>query len=170
MVVIVAVPVLVDPVTMNVREEPETAGVTLTPESTPEVKAPEVPVIPAVPLYETVETKLVTVLLLTSWAVRVIPVMAVPAVWGEEMVDIAKWSKAPAEKVMFPLVTAVRVTPPEAVAVKVITSAIEYTGVAIVTLFAPIPMLPATTPDRVPPPEPLPSVIVVAFARFDGLL
>ena len=35
--------------------------------------------------------KLVTVLLFTSWAVRVMPVMAVPAVWGEAMVEIAKW-------------------------------------------------------------------------------
>ncbi len=90
MVAIVAVPVLVEPVTTNVSEVPETVGVTLTPESTPAVKAAEVPVIPAVPLYVTDDTKLVAVLLLISCAVRVIPVMAVPTVWGVVMVDIIK--------------------------------------------------------------------------------
>ncbi len=69
---------------------------------------------------------------------------------------------------MFPLVTAVKVTPPDAVAVKVITSAMEYTGVAIVTLFEPIPILPVRTPDSVPLPVALLRVIVVALARLEG--
>lgn len=63
---------------------------------------------------------------MASFAVSEIPVIAVPAVWGEEIVEIAKWSSAPAEKVMFPLVTAVRpVIPLVALAVRVIISAAE---------------------------------------------
>ena len=44
-------------------------------------------------------------MLFTSWAVNVIPVMAVPAVCGEEMADIPKWSSAPAltVKVLVPV-------------------------------------------------------------------
>ena len=50
MVVMVAEPVFVEPVTTNVNELPATVGVTVTLESTPAVNAAEVPVIPAVPL------------------------------------------------------------------------------------------------------------------------
>jgi hypothetical protein len=89
-VAMVAVPVLADPVTMKVLPLPATVGVTLTPLNTPDVKLADVPVIPAVPLYATVETKLVTVLLFTSCAVSVMPVMAVPAVCGDEIVEMAK--------------------------------------------------------------------------------
>jgi hypothetical protein len=49
-VAIVAVPVLPDPVTMNVRLLPTLVGVTLTLLNTPDEKFPDVPVIPAVPL------------------------------------------------------------------------------------------------------------------------
>ncbi len=86
----VAVPVLVDPVTMKVLLVPATVGVTLTPVKWPAVKAPDVPVIPAVPLYVTVPVKPVTVLLFTSCAVSVMPVMGVPAVCGEEIAEMAK--------------------------------------------------------------------------------
>ena len=86
----VLVPVLADPVTMNVLLAPATVGVTLTPLNTPKVNAPDVPVIPAVPLYATVEAKFVAVLLFTSCAVSVIPVMAVPAVCGDEIAEITK--------------------------------------------------------------------------------
>ena len=86
----VLVPVLDDPVTTSVIPVPAIVGVTLIPESTPPVNADEVPVIPAVPLKATVLTKLFTALLLRSWAVRVIPVIAVPAVWGEEIAEMAK--------------------------------------------------------------------------------
>jgi len=86
----VAVPVLLEPVTTKVLLAPAVVGVTLTLLNTPKVKAADVPVIPAVPLYATVETKLVTVLLFTSCAVSVIPVMAVPAVCGDEIVEMAK--------------------------------------------------------------------------------
>ena len=65
-------------------------GVTLTPPSTPRENDPDVPVIPAVPLYVTVLTKLVAVLLFASCAVSVIPVIAVPAVAGELIPVIAK--------------------------------------------------------------------------------
>src|ERR1035437_2923842 len=118
----VAVPVWADRVTMNVLPLPATVGVTLTPLNTPDVKLADVPVIPAVPLYATVETKLVTVLLFISCAVMVIPVIAVPAVCGDEIPDIAKGSNAPGENLIFPLVTAVKVTPPDAVAVNVSVS------------------------------------------------
>jgi hypothetical protein len=70
---------------------------------------------------------------------------------------------------MFPLVTAVKVTPPDAVAVNVIVSDLEYNGVEIVTLLAPLPMLPVSVPLSVPPPVALLKVIVVALARFAGL-
>ena len=76
--------------TMNVLPLPAVVGVTLTPVNWPDVNAAEVPVIPAVPLYATVLVKLVTVLLLTSCAVSVIPVIAVPAVCGDDIADIAK--------------------------------------------------------------------------------
>ena len=89
-VAIVAVPILVAPVTMKVKLLPATVGVTLRPLKTPAVNAADVPVIPAVPLYATVLVKLVTVLLFTSCAVSVIPVIAAPAVCGEVIVDIAK--------------------------------------------------------------------------------
>lgn len=91
----VAVPVLLDPVTMNVSLLPATAGVTLTPVNWPDENDAEVPVIPAVPLYVTVVVKLVTVLLPASCAVSVIPVMGVPTVCGEEMAEITKWSNPP---------------------------------------------------------------------------
>ena len=86
----VLVPVLPDPVTINVMLAPAVAGVTLTLLNTPELNAAEVPVIPAVPLYVTEPLKPVTVLFPISWAVRVIPVMAVPTTCGEEMVEIIK--------------------------------------------------------------------------------
>ena len=73
----------------------------------------------------------------------------------------------PAENTMSPLVTGVRATPPDAVAVNVIVSAFEYTGVDIVTLLAPIPILPVRTPLNVPPPVALLRVMVVALPRFD---
>ena len=81
---------MVDPVTTKVLPLPATVGVTLTPLNTPKVNAPDVPVIPAVPLYATVEAKFVAVLLFTSCAVSVIPVIAVPAVCGDEIAEIAK--------------------------------------------------------------------------------
>ena len=59
----VRLPVLPDPVTMKVRALPTAEGVTLTPVNRPALKAADVPVIPAVPLYVTVPVKLVTVLL-----------------------------------------------------------------------------------------------------------
>ena len=46
----VAVPVIAEPVTTNVKLLPATIGVTLTPVNTPAVNAAEVPVIPVVPL------------------------------------------------------------------------------------------------------------------------
>jgi len=80
-VVIVVVPVWLEPsFTVTVREVPATVGVTLTLESTPEVNAAEVPATPAVPPKVTVPVYEVTVLLLASRAVIVMPVMAVPAV------------------------------------------------------------------------------------------
>ena len=81
---------MVDPVTTKVLLAPAVVGVTLTPLNTPKVKAADVPVIPAVPLYATVEAKFVAVLLFTSCAVSVIPVITVPAVCGELIVEIAK--------------------------------------------------------------------------------
>ena len=86
----VAVPVLPDPVIIKVLLLPAVIGVTLTPVNWPAVKAAEVPVIPAVPLYVTVPMKLVTVLLFASCAVSVTDVIAVPAVCGELIVEIAK--------------------------------------------------------------------------------
>ena len=76
----------------------------------------------------------------------------------------------PGEKTMFPLVTVVRlVSPVVAVAVSVIVSDLEYTGVEIVTLVALVPMLPASVPLRVPPPVALLNVIVVVLVGLDGL-
>ena len=43
-------PILDDPVTVNVIPVPAIMGITLTPERTPPVNADEVPLIPAVPL------------------------------------------------------------------------------------------------------------------------
>jgi len=70
---------------------------------------------------------------------------------------------------MLPLVTAVRLTPPDAVAVKVITSALEYIGVAIVTLFVPLTILPVKVPLKVPPPVAMLKVIVVVLDTFATL-
>ena len=84
------VPVLPDPVTTKLRLVPATVGVTLTPVNWPDVKEVDVPVIPAVPLYVTVPVKLVTVLLFKSCAVSVMFVIAVPAVCGDDMAEIAK--------------------------------------------------------------------------------
>ena len=75
---------------------------------------------------------------------------------------------APAEKVILPLVTAVSVFPPEAVAVRVMTSAMEYTGVEIVTLLLPFGIVPVSVPLRVPPPVALDKVIVVPEVTFAG--
>ena len=85
----VQVPVLPAPVIMNVKPLPTSVGVTLTSVNWPAVKIPELPVIPAVPLYVTVPVKLVTVTLFASCAVNVIPVMGVPAVWGDVIGVIA---------------------------------------------------------------------------------
>ena len=74
---------------------------------------------------------------------------------------------APAEKVILPLVTAVNVFPPEAVAVRVMTSAMEYTGVEIVTLLLPFGIVPVSVPLRVPPPVALDKVIVVPEVTLD---
>ena len=88
----VLVPVLLGdpPVTMKVLLLPAVIGVTLTPVNWPAVNPAEVPVIPAVPLYVTVEPKLVTVWLFASCAVSVTDVIGVPAVCGELIVEIAK--------------------------------------------------------------------------------
>jgi hypothetical protein len=75
---------------MKVIPVPATVGVTLTPVNRPNVKEAEVPVIPAVPLYVTVPVKLVVVLLFKSCAVSMIPVMAIPAVCGDDMSEIKK--------------------------------------------------------------------------------
>ena len=55
-------------------------------------------------------------------------------------------------------------------AVKVIVSAFEYTGVEIVTLFALVAMLPVKVPLKVPPPLALLNVIVVVLVGLDGFL
>jgi hypothetical protein len=90
-VAIVAKPVWLDPsVTVTVRLLPATVGVTLALVNTPAVNAADVPVTPAVPPNVTVEVKLVTVLLFVSFAVIVAIWNAVPAVCGEEMVEMAK--------------------------------------------------------------------------------
>jgi hypothetical protein len=88
----VAVPVWLGdpPATVNVLPPPAVMGVTLTPVNWPPVNAAEVPVIPAVPVYVTVEPKLVTVWLFASCAVSVTDVIGVPAVCGEVSVEIAK--------------------------------------------------------------------------------
>jgi hypothetical protein len=92
MVAIVAEPVWPEPsFTVTVRFVPATVAVTLAPLSTPEVNAPEVPLVPEVPPKVTVDAKLGTVLLFKSWAVMVAIVKAVPAVCGEEIAEIAKW-------------------------------------------------------------------------------
>ena len=91
MVVIVAEPLCADPsVTVKVRLLPATVGVTLTPLSTPAVKVPEVPVKPPVPPKLTAPVKPVTVLLETSFAVMVIPVIGVPAVCVAPIAEIVK--------------------------------------------------------------------------------
>src|ERR1039457_4432892 len=101
----------------------------------------------------TVEVSVVTVLPLASCTVTTgcVP-QAVPPVPPVVGVVNASFTAAPGANTMFPLVTAVKVTPPDAVAVNVIVSDLEYTGVAIVTLLAPIPMLPVSVPLNVPAP------------------
>ena len=97
MVLIVADPVWLEPsVTVTVKLLPATVGVTLALFSTPDVKVPDVPVAPAVPPKVTVLPKLVAVLLPASWAVIVVMVKGVPAVCGDEMEEITKWSTEPA--------------------------------------------------------------------------
>jgi len=72
---------------------------------------------------------------------------------------------------MFPLVTAVKlVSPAVAVAVNVIVSDFEYTGVEIVTLLALVAMVPVSVPLNVPPPLALLKVIVVVLVGLEGLL
>jgi hypothetical protein len=75
------------------------------------------------------------------------------------------------EKTMFPLVTGGKpVIPAVGVAVKVIVSAAEYTGVEIVTLFKPLEIVPVSVPLNVPLPVALVSVIVVSLVTFAGVL
>ena len=80
--------------TVTVKLFPATVGVTLKPLNTPEVNGPDEPVTPAVPPNVTGPVKLVTVLLFTSCAV-IVMAKAVPAVWGDSIAEIAKWSRGP---------------------------------------------------------------------------
>ena len=74
----------------------------------------------------TVDVSVVTVLPLASCTVTTGCVaQAVPPVPPPGCVVNASFAAAPAENTMFPLVTAVKVTPPDAVAVSVIASAAE---------------------------------------------
>ena len=92
MVVMVAEPVLPEPmsVTVKVRPLPAFVGMTLTPLRTPPVKVAEVPVKPPVPPKLTVPVKLVTVAFDASCAVSVMPVIGVPTVCSEPIAEIAK--------------------------------------------------------------------------------
>ena len=69
---------------------PEMVGVTLTPVKTPDMKLDEVPENPPVPPKVTVPLKPVAVALETSFAVIVMPVIAVPTVWGEAIAEMSK--------------------------------------------------------------------------------
>jgi hypothetical protein len=104
---------------MNVKLLPATVGVTLTALNTPAVNAADVPVIPAVPLYATVDVKLVAVLLFASSAVMVMPVIAVPAVCGDEIAEIAKWSTVPGLTVNALLLPAAKLSPLVRVAARI---------------------------------------------------
>jgi hypothetical protein len=70
---------------------------------------------------------------------------------------------------MLPLVTGVNDMPAVAEAVNVIVSALEYTGVEMVTLFEPVEMTPVSVPLNEPPPEALLSVMVVSLVTFLGV-